>query len=379
MLANGFDYDVIVIGVGGMGSSATYHLAQRDQDVLGLERYDIPHTKGSSHGITRIVRKTSYENSAHLPLLERAYQLWHDLDARSATDLIHTNGYVAAGPEDGSLFTKALDACKTHNLDHDVLTATELSNRYPGYNLPTEFMTIVEPDGGFVHADQCVVAHGEKAHQHGAEIRAREEVLDWSTDAAGVEVTTSKESYTAKKLVVTAGAWASRLVPQLESVVTPERQVLSWFQPERREDYTPANFPVFSIECTEGHFYGTPIYQIPGFKLGKHHHFSETIDPDSVAGPTEDDENVLRNFAKKYLSTAAGPTMGLETCIYTNSPDGEFIIDTLPNEPRVIVAAGFSGHGFKFSSVIGEILADLAINNKTDHPIQPFSIERLAL
>jgi len=370
------DYDAIVIGVGGMGSAAAYHLARRDQDVLGLERYDIPHIKGSSHGVTRIVRKTSYENSAHLPLLERAYELWHDLDSQSATDLIHTHSYIAASHKNGDLFPKAVGACEEHNLDHKILTGTEVSNRYPGYDLPAEFMAIVESSGGFVHAEQCIVAHVENACQHGAEIKAREEVLNWSTSKSSVEVTTNKDSYTAEQLVVTAGAWTSQLVPQLKSAAAPERQVLGWFQPERRKDYTPANFPVFSIESDEGHFYGTPIYHIPGFKLGKHHHLSETTDPDSVAEPTDTDEKILRNFTAKYLSAAAGPTMGLKTCIYTNSPDGEFIIDSLPDDPRVTVAAGFSGHGFKFSGVVGEILADLAIHNTTDHPIQSFSINR---
>jgi len=370
------DFDTIVIGVGGMGSSAAYHLARRGQDVLGLERYSIPHTMGSSHGVTRIVRKTSYENPAYLPLLERAYELWHELDSKSTDNLIHTHGYVATSPEDGSLFRRAVEACEAHDLEHSVLTAPELSDRYPGYDLPSDYMAVIEPNGGFVHAEQSIVAHVKNAHRHGAVIRAQEEVLDWSTSPNSVEVMTSDGHYSAKNLVVTAGAWASRLVPKLESVAVPERQVIGWFQPTQHKKYLPEEFPVFSAECDLGQFYGTPVYHVPGFKIGKHHHLHQDVEPDSIAEPTDEDETVLREFAKEYLSAAAGPTMGLKTCMYTNSPDGEFIVDTLSDDPNVAIAGGFSGHGFKFTTVMGEILADLAIHGETQQPIDSFSANR---
>jgi sarcosine oxidase len=360
-----------------MGSAATYHLARRGHDVLGLERFDVPHAKGSSHGVTRIVRRTAYEDPAHLPLLDRAYELWHDLDAAATVDLIHPTGYVAAGPEEGTLFPKAVEACRTHDLEHEVVSGAQLSREYPGYDLPAGYGAVVQPDGGFLHAEQCIVAHVERAHRHGAEIRAREAVSGWSTAGSRVEVTTDEGTYVADRLVVTAGAWASRLVPDLERVAVPERQVLGWFQPSRREAFLPETFPACSVECPEGHFYATPVYHVPGVKLGKHHHLREPVDPDAVAAPSGADEELLRGFAERYLSGAAGPTMGLSSCLYTNSPDGQFILDVLADDPRVAVAAGFSGHGFKFASVVGEILADLAVHGETDHPIDEFGLDRL--
>lgn len=370
------EYDVVVVGVGAMGSAATYHLARRGHDVLGLERYDVPHSRGSSHGVTRIVRKTSYEDPAHLPLLDRAYELWHDLDESAASDLIHGTGYVAAGPRDGDLYRGAVEACRTHDLEHEVLTGAALGDRYPGYDLPAEFGAVVQPDGGFLHAEQCIVAHVEAAHRHGADVRAREAVSGWETTTNGVSVRTEKGRYTADELVVTAGAWAGEVVPELETTAVPERQVLGWFQPTSREDFQPETFPVCSIASPEGHFYATPVYGVPGLKLGKHHHLGETVDPDDVAGPRPADERVLRSFTERYLPGAAGPTMGLDTCLYTNSPDGEFVVDVLPDDPRVTVAAGFSGHGFKFSPVVGEVLADLAVHGESDHPTDRFSLDR---
>lgn len=377
-MAPGTDhYDAIVAGVGGMGSAATYYLARRGLDVLGLERFDIPHSKGSSHGMTRIIRKARYEEPAYVSLLERAYELWHDLDESAENDLFHSTDYVAAGPEGGDVFTEALESCREYGHDHEVLTGAEVSERYPGYDLPGDFKAVVDPAGGFLHAEGCIVAHVEAAHHHGAEVRAREAVLDWSpTRSGGVRVETDKAAYTADRLVVTAGAWVSELLPELASAAVPERQVLGWFQPDRSDAFAPDAFPVFSLGGDEGHFYGFPIYGIPGFKVGKHNHFHETVDPDDVGEPTRADERVLRAFAERYFPDGAGPTMTLETCLFTNSPDEEFIVDRHPEHPQIVVGAGFSGHGFKMTAAVGELLANLAVDDGTDHPPDLFRIDR---
>lgn len=371
-------YDVIVVGVGGMGSAATFHLARRGAEVLGLERFDIPHARGSSHGSSRIIRRARYVEPAYVSLLERSYELWEELDASVEGTLFHRTGYVAASPPDGDVYSEALDSGRRHGFDHERLSAAELAERFPGYELPPDFRAIFDPSGGFLHAEQCVVAQVEAAIDQGAEVHGREAVLDWSsTGAGGIRVETDESSYTADRLVVTAGAWVAELLPELRAAAVPERQVLGWFQPSRPERFEPDAFPVFSIGCEEGHFYGCPIYRIPGVKVGKHNHLQETVDPDSVAEPNRTDERALRAFTDRYLPGAAGPTMTLETCLFTNSPDEAFIIDRHPEHPRVAIGAGFSGHGFKMSAAIGEVLARLALEEDPDHPLERFRVDRL--
>ncbi len=371
------EYDTVVVGVGGMGSATAAHLAKRGENVLGLERYDIPHSMGSSHGVTRIIRKAYYEHPDYVPLLERAYELWDELDATHPTRLLHTTGCIVAGPEGSEKVAGARESCETHGLAFERLSAEEVGERYPGYDLPEGFVAIFEPDGGFLHVEQCVVAHVNEAHRHGAEIRAREGVLDWEPTAdGGVRVETREGSYTADTMVVTAGAWAANMLPMLRAEARPERQVLGWFHPDDSEAFQPDSFPVFTMGCEEGYFYGFPEYGVPGYKVGKYNHFHENVSPDDVADPTPADERVLRDFTERYFPDAAGPTMRLETCLFTNSPDEHFIIDVLPDHPQVVVGAGFSGHGFKLSSVVGEILADLAIDGESRHDIELFSLDR---
>ncbi|WP_435152591.1 N-methyl-L-tryptophan oxidase [Haladaptatus sp. DFWS20] len=370
-------YDTIVVGVGGMGSATASHLAERGQDVLGLERYDVPHAQGSSHGVTRIIRKAYYEHPDYVPLLERTYDLWHELDEVHPTQLLHTTGCVVTGPEGSEKVAGARESCEQHGIDYELLSAAEINDRYPGYELPDDFVAVVEPEGGFLHVEQCVVAHVQSALRNGATIRAREAVLDWEpTSDGGVRVETDKASYTADTMVVTAGAWAANLLPMLDTQAVPERQVLGWFQPKLPERYQPDKFPVFMVECEEGYFYGFPEYGVPGYKVGKYNHFHEQVNPDEMAEPNRADERVLRDFTERYFPDAAGPTMRLETCLFTNSPDEHFIVDTLSDHPQVVVGAGFSGHGFKLSSVIGEILAELAIDGESRHDIDLFSVNR---
>lgn len=370
-------YDAIVIGVGGMGSATAYHLARRGVDTLGLERFDIPHSRGSSHGLTRIIRRSRYVESAYVSLINRAFELWNELDDSIEESLFHRTGYVAAGPTDGDVYSEALESCLENDLEHEVLSSAELTARYPGFELPDSFGAILDPSGGFLHAERCIVAHVEAAMAEGADIRAREPVIDWSpTSDGGVRIETAKAEYTANVLVVTAGSWASELLQVLADSAVPERQVLGWFRPSQPTLFEPETFPVFSMSAKEGHFYGFPQYSIPGFKLGKHHHLGETADPNDVGEPNRQDEQVLREFTERYFPGAAGPTMKLETCLFTNTPDEEFVLDHHPEYSQVIVGAGFSGHGFKMSSAIGEMLADLAIDGETHHPRELFRIDR---
>jgi sarcosine oxidase len=372
------EYDAIVVGVGGIGSATAYHLARRGLDVLGLERYDIPHTKGSSHGITRIIRRAYYEHPSYIPLIERAYELWDDLAERSERPIIHRTGSIDAGPPDDPVFEGSRQSCEEHDIPHEVLTSAELTDRFPGYQLPEGYKALYQSDGGFVVPEQAIIAHTQAAHEAGAEIHARTQVHDWTeTPDGGVRIETDRGSYEASRLVLAAGAWNYTLADILDGLAVPERQVLSWFQPTNPSLFQPETFPVWNLSVPEGRFYGLPVYDVPGIKLGKYHHRDEQVNPDDWhRDPEPADERLLRDFTENYFPKGAGPTMRLATCLFTNSPDEHFILDTLPDHPQVAVGAGFSGHGFKFASVIGEILADLAADGDTDHPIGMFRLNR---
>jgi sarcosine oxidase len=371
-------YDVIVVGVGAMGSAAAYYLARRGKRVLGLERFDIPHSMGSSHGETRIIRLAYYEDPSYVMLLHRSYELWRALQSRAGEHLLWTTGSVDAGPPDSWVFKGSLRSCLEHDLPHEVLTARELKERFPGYGLPQETLAVFQPEGGFLLPERCIVSFVQSAHAEGAEIHGRETVLGWEPIGDGVRVTTDHGRYEADRLVVTGGAWNRKLLPFLRDLAVPERQVLAWLQPERPDDFTPDRFPVFNLIVEEGRFYGFPVFGVPGFKFGKYHHFEEQWDPDDLdREPRWEDEQVLRNFAGRHFPTGYGPTMSLQVCLFTNSPDKHFIIDTHPHYPQVSFASACSGHGFKFASVIGEILADLAEREVTRHNIELFRLDRL--
>lgn len=371
-------YDVIVIGVGGMGSAATYHLAKRGHDVLGLEQFDIPHENGSNHGVTRIIRKAYFEDPAYVPLLHQAYENWETLQKENGRKLLHLYGSITAGRPDEANFNGAIKACEEHNLPYKVLTSDELSAQFPGYQLPDDFKGVYQPDGGFLASDRCLVAHVEEAFKNGGEIHAREQVLNWKATSSGVRIESEDDVYTADKLIISAGPWAQELVKELEGNATPERQVLGWLQPKEPANFTPESFPIFTATLNGEPFYGFPTFEVPGFKIGRHHHLEQETTPDTLDETLRsEDERLLRDVAEEYFPSGAGPTMRLTTCMYTNSPDEQFIIDTHPDHSNVVIAAGFSGHGYKFCSVIGEILADLVIDGKTSHSIELFSFDRL--
>lgn len=371
-------YDVIVLGVGGMGAATISHLAERGANVLGLERYDVPHGYGSSHGVTRIIRLAYYEDSAYVPLLQRAYDLWADLEEDHDRQLIYETGSIDAGPAGSDLVEGSRRSCEEYGLEYESLSSAGLSDRYPGYQLPEDYEAIYQPDGGFLVPEQCIVAHVNRAHNAGATIRARERVVGWrETGDGGVTVETDHATYDADNLVVTAGAWASKSLDELEGIAVPERQVLAWLQPEVPEHFEPETHPVWNLQVPEGRFYGFPVHGVPGFKFGRYNHRENDVDPDAFERePTQADERLLREFAEEYFPDGAGPTMRLKTCLFTNTPDDDFVLDTLSAHPQVAVGAGFSGHGFKFASAIGEVLADLTLEGETEHDIEMFSLDR---
>jgi sarcosine oxidase len=373
-------YDAIVIGLGGMGSASLYHLARRGLRVLGIEQFDIPHEFGSSHGLSRIIRLAYFESPTYVPLLLRAYELWRELERGSSSKLLYITGGIDAGPEHSETIRGSLRACEEYSLPHELLDAAALSERYPGYQLGRGMLAVLQPEGGFLVPETCVTSHVQAARAEGAEVHTREIVLGWDATPAGVSVRTESASYTARKLVITAGAWARKLIPALDGFAVPERQVVMWTEPLQPELFQTGTFPVFNLQASEDggeRYYGGPMHAGAGFKIGKYHHRREQVDPDSVQRAVSDlDEAVLRRGIERFFPAANGRTLDTKTCLFTNSPDEHFILDTLPDASHVAVGVGFSGHGFKFCSVVGEIMADLAIEGRSPHDIGPFRLNR---
>jgi sarcosine oxidase len=362
-----------------MGSATLYHLARRGLRVLGLERFDLLHEQGSSHGLTRIIRLAYAEHPSYVALLQRSYQLWRELEGQAGEQLLYITGSVDAGPPDGSIFPGALSSSELHGLAHEIMNGAELRRRFPAYRLPATTQCLFQPEGGFLLPERCNLAHVSEALRRGAEIRCREPVLEWGVTGTRAWVKTAERRHDSGKLVICGGAWAAKLIPQLETLAVPERQVLGWFQPTRPEYFQPAAFPVFNLEVDEGRFYGLPSFLIPGFKLGKYHHRGERVDADRVnREPEPEDEELLRAFVRRYFPDGAGSTVMLKVCLFTNSPDHHFILDLHPDHPEVAFAAGFSGHGYKFCSVVGEIMADLVQRGETGHDIGLFRLSRFA-
>ncbi|MFV2063391.1 MAG: N-methyl-L-tryptophan oxidase [Chloroflexota bacterium] len=372
------DYDVIVAGIGGMGSSTVAELAARGAKVLGLERASIPNASGSSHGVNRIIRLAYMEDPAYVPLLWRSYQRWRELERRLGETIMVITGGVDVGLPESDTVRGSLESCRVHGVEHELLDADELMARFPGFQVPSDFAAVYQADGGFVLSERAIAGYSMLALGDGAELHGHEGVTGWHVDGDGVVVRTDRGEYRARRLVISAGAWASKLLPTLAKIAVPERQVLMWSRTLRPELFAVGSFPVFILDVPQGRFYGFPEYGIPGFKLGLFHHREEVVDPDdwdrAVIEP--EDEAVLRAGTSHYFPDADGPALTLASCMFTNTPDEHFIIDRLPDAPQVVLVSPCSGHGFKFVSVIGEIAADLALEGGTDHDIEMFSLAR---
>ena len=374
-------YDVIVVGVGGMGSATCWQLARRGKRVLGIERYDIPNAMGSSHGVNRIIRLAYFEHPSYVPILRRAYELWRETETLAGEQLLHITGSMDIGPEGSEIVQKSLESCRLHGLPHELLTASEVASRYPGYALPANYRALYQEEGGFVASERAIVAAAKLALNAGASLRARESFVDFEPIAGGgVRVRTDRATYETGQLVVAAGAWVGELVPMLKSLAVPERQVLGWFRPKNPNLFQPESFPVSNLKSDFGHFYQFPEWNVPGFKIGLYHHFKEQGAADGLSRePTSADEDALRRGLAAFFPEADGDILALRTCMFTNTPDEHFILDRLPELPEVIVASPCSGHGFKFASAIGEILADLATEGASRFDLSLFALDRLNL
>src|SRR5438132_7420096 len=364
----GMRYDAIVLGLGAIGSAALFHLARRGRRVLGIEQFNIPHDRGSYHGFSRIIRLAYWEHPSYVPLLHRAYELWRELEGAAGQKLLHVTGVAEIGPPDGILVRGTLAAARLHGLAHEVLAATDAMRRFPAFRLPPDFVAVVQPDGGMLAAEPSIHAMLALAQAAGAVLRTGETVRAIEPRAGGVRVVTDRAVHEAGSAIVAAGPWIGSLLPDLSAPLRVTRQVMAWFAPREPALFAPGRFPVFLIESRHGIHYGFPPFGDAGIKVAKHHHRDETVDPeDCDRSVSAADEALIRAALAEFLPAANGQRLAAKTCLYTAMPDGDFLIDRLPGSPQVIVASPCSGHGFKFAPVIGEILADLAINGSTRH------------
>jgi sarcosine oxidase len=371
------NFDTIVLGVGAMGSAACFELARRGRRVLGLEQYPLVHARGSSHGQTRIIRTAYAEHPDYVPLAKRAFERWYELERLTGRHLLTECPCLNAGVPGSELVEGVRTSVRQHGLPAEELTGDEMNRRFPAFCFPPEYSGVVEEAAGFLYVEDCVRAHIDAALGHGAIIHAEEPVREWKVVGRGVSVVTDRRTYSAASLVIAAGAWATQLLANLAVPLAVMRQVLLWFDPGPRAELFQRNrFPVFIADVPGGPIYGLPALDSYGLKVARHYGAPELPSPDGVNwDATPQDQEPVRPLLDAYVPGLGACTRG-QVCMYTVSPDKHFVIDVHPEYSQVCVACGFSGHGFKFASAVGEVLADLAERGATRHPIGLFSAKR---
>ncbi|WP_112181101.1 MULTISPECIES: N-methyl-L-tryptophan oxidase [Paraliobacillus] len=372
------DYDVIVIGAGSMGMAAGYYLSKSGKKTLLLDLFNPPHNKGSHHGDTRIIRYAYGEGEEYVPLVLKAQELWNDLEKASGRKIFTQTGVLNVGKEESDFIQNTISSAKKYSLPLDILDATKVQNRWPGITLPNDFVGCFEPTSGILKSEEIIKAYRELAELNGATIISNSKVTEISVQDDRVTIKTDKETFYSKSLVVSAGAGSKDLLSMidLDMPLTPVRKTFAWFNVDET-NYNHSKFPAFGFVTPLGTYYGFPSIDKMGLKLGRHDG-GDQINPDKTmvefGGITEDIED-LTQFLNQYLPITQELKYG-KTCMYTLTPDDKFIIDLHPKHSNVAIAAGFSGHGFKFSSAVGQVLSDLIISGKNEIDISHFSIKR---
>lgn len=370
-------YDVIVLGLGGMGSAALYHLAKRGVRVCGVEQFGIAHDMGSSHGSLRMIRKAYFEHPGYIPLVERAYTLWRELESESGAQLLTESGLILSGAPDCAL-VQGLESCYAeHPLPHERLDAAEAMRRFPQFRLSDGHVVYWDPVGGYLRVEMSVETHVAMAQRLGADLRIHEDVQTWRADEDGVTLTTTKGELCAAKLVLTAGAWAKATLAELQVPLRVLRKVQLWYDSPNIAEFRAGRLPGFYVDTPGGGFYGFPAVGEEGLKVAEHTGGEPVDDPDELdrALHRRDEEKVLAFLAQTFPSFT--PTRSrFSVCMYSMSSDEHFIIDVHPQHRNVVIAGGFSGHGFKFAPAVGEVLADLTTHGTTKLPVGFLGIDR---
>jgi len=371
-------YDVIVLGLGGMGSAAAYACAQRGLKVLGIEQFAFGHDQGSSHGQSRIIREVYYEHPSYVPLVQEAFTRWEALQEQTKQTLLFRCPCANIGPPDSPIIEGVQRAAQEHHLAAATYQGRELRARLPQFRLPENYYAVLEERAGWLRVEDCVLMLQRQARQLGAELHEREGVRHWKSDQKKVEVETDRTRYVAASLIITAGPWAGQALPDLQLPLHVMRQVQLWFEPSDKKHYSCPDFPVFIIDSPSGAFYGLPADAGPGLKLAQHYGAPELPEPGEIQRTfLEDDVRPVRDFLRQYLPEVAdAPLNAHSVCIYTLTPDRHFIIDHHPHHLNVALACGFSGHGFKFAPVVGEAMADLVQGKSGNRPLSLFRIDR---
>jgi sarcosine oxidase len=370
-----------------MGSAAACHLAARGHRVIGLEQFTPPHDRGSSHGHTRVIRQSYFESPAYVPMLLRAYELWRELERATGENLLHLCGGLMMGPEGSAVVTGSKASAVQHGLPHEMLDAQDIRRRFPACEPPAGTVALFEQKAGYLLAEASVKAHLDRARELGAHLHFEEEVLGWEADGSGVRVRSRRGEYRADRLVITAGPWAGSWMRDsgLRLPLEVDRQVLYWFQPSGGvELFQPGRFPIFILERADGLLpYGFPAIDGPegGVKVALYRAPIQSVCTPASINRTINNEEIatMRQIIRETIPSLDGKCLKAVTCMYTNTPDTHFILDIHPAFPQISIAAGFSGHGFKFCSVVGEIMADLAEYGETRHDLTPFRLGRFVL
>lgn len=372
-------YDVAIVGLGAMGSAAAAFLAARGVKVIGIDAYYPAHVLGSSHGDSRLIRLGYFEDPSYVPLLQRAYQNWRALETRLRENVLEITGVLQIGFPDSKIVSGTRASCAMHGLAHEVLDRDETARRFPVFQLDQGEIAILDPQGGYLRPEAAVTGYLKLASNDGAVLHFGERVTSIDHDDAGITIRSAEGTYRSRKVIVATGSWISELVPELQEHAVPIRQVVAWYQPRDSFVTQPRRMPCFlRDEGDEGSYFGFPAIGRDGVKVGRHAHFREPIDPNQPNPPVNDtDTSLLDGFIGKRLPAAAGLRANATTCRYTMLPSEDFLLDLAPTSSKIVIASPCSGHGFKFTSVVGEILADLALDGGSKLPIGAFSFDAM--
>lgn len=377
------DYETIIIGAGSMGMAAGYYLARNGIKTLLIDSFNPPHSNGSHHGETRIIRHAYGEGRWYVPLALRSQMLWEELEKESGQNLFANTGVLGFGSKDSEFIHEAIASAKTYSLPIELLKGVDVAKRWPGISVPDDFVSFYEPTSGVLFSDECVKAYRDLALKHGVDLMVNARVEDiYVNDTSNiVTISTNTTRVTARHLIVTGGAWSGELLSKIgvNLPLQPTRQTVAWFEADEAI-YNYHKLPAFFVDVPLGKYYGFPSFG-SGVKVGRHD-YGNKITPDTIDrkfGALSTDDKFIREFLELYMPGVSRDLIQGKVCMYTKTPDDHFLLDLHPKYNFIAIAAGFSGHGFKFSSVIGEILSQLVISGKTEYDLSMFSITRAGI